>query len=337
MATIYSEHMFSNFEPELGPCADKLGLPRALFRRPDVEYSVDSYFDLLDCGARTGHPDIGFRVGRAMKLGDIGALGHAVQAAPTVGEGLNILSRYLFVLAHGNVVRVHSGQSAAIVSYGHTRLYPGLHQQDVELAMALVANLVRQLGRRDIDPLRVEFAHSSPDHVDELEHFFGCKPVFNCRANRLHYPKSCLALPNPGSDPSLLEALNFFLSERIKVREVEEGLLDKVKHFIAMSLSEGTPDIAAVAKILGMSSRTLQRRLADEDVVFTELVDCIRHKIALDYVSYGDYSLTEVALMLGYSELSAFSRAFRRWEGRSPQQLREQVHERTHQQSPPVI
>jgi AraC-like DNA-binding protein len=329
MATLYSERMFSNFESELGACADKLGIPRALFHRPNVEYAVDSYFDLLDCGARNGHPDIGFRVGRSIKLTDIGVLGHAVQAASTVGEGINILSRYLFVLAHGNVVRVHSGQSAAIVSYGHTRLYPGLHQQDVELAMALAANLVRQLGRHDIDPERVEFAHSSPDHVDELEIFFGCKPVFNCRANRLHYPKSCLALPNPGADPSLLKALDFFLSERIKVRQEEEGLIDKVKHFIAMSLSDGTPYITAVAKILGMSPRTLQRRLAQEELVFTDLVDYVRHKIALEYVTYEDYSLTEVALMLGYSELSAFSRAFRRWEGRSPQQLREQVHENT--------
>lgn len=325
MATIFSEHMFSGFESELGPCADKLGLPRALFHQPDVEYSIDSYFELLDCGARSGYPDIGFRVGRAMKPSGLGALGHAVQAAPTVGDGLNILSRYLFVFAHGNVLRVHSGQTAAIVSYGHTRLYPGLHQQDVELAIALVTGLVRQLGRRDINPLRVELAHSRPDHCDELDQFFGCRPIFDRRANRLHYPKSVLALPNPAADPSLLEALDFFLSERIKVREVEECLLDKVKHFVAMSLSDGTPDIGNVAKILGMSSRTLQRRLSNDNVVFTDLVDSIRHKIALEYVSYGDYSLTEVALMLGYSELSAFSRAFRRWEGRSPQQLRDEV------------
>lgn len=336
MPTIYSEHMFSRFESELGPCADKLGLPRAIFRQPDVEYSIDSYFNLLDCGARSGYPDIGFRVGKAMKLTDLGALGHAVQAAPTVGDGLNILSRYLFVLAHGNVLRVHSGQDAAMISYGHTRLYPGLHQQDVELAIAMLTGLVRQLGRHDINPLRVELMHSQPDHIDDLEEFFRCRPVFECRANRLHYPKSCLALPNPASDPSLLEALEFFLSDRIKVREFEEGLLDKVKHFIAISLSDGTPDISAVAKILGMSSRTLQRRLSDEDAVFTDLVDCTRHKIAVDYVCYGKYSLTEVALMLGYSELSAFSRAFRRWEGRSPQQLREEAQAPNPKQSLPV-
>ena len=178
--------------------------------------------------------------------------------------------------------------------------------------------------------------HSQPDHIDDLEEFFRCRPVFECRANRLHYPKSCLALPNPASDPSLLEALEFFLSDRIKVREFEEGLLDKVKHFIAISLSDGTPDISAVAKILGMSSRTLQRRLSDEDAVFTDLVDCTRHKIAVDYVCYGKYSLTEVALMLGYSELSAFSRAFRRWEGRSPQQLREEAQAPNPKQSLPV-
>lgn len=323
MATIFSERMFSRFEREMGSCADELGIPRAIFHRPDVEYSIDSYFRLLDCTARNGHPDIGFRVGSSMAPSDIGALGHAVGAAATVGQGLNLLSRYLFVLAHGNIVRIDSGQNIALVSWAYTELHQGLHQQDTELAICYLAGCVYQLSGRTVKPVQVEFAHPRPGHAPEMEAFFGCPVLFKRRVNRLRYPKSCLSKANPDSDPSLLEALDFYLSQRIKSREVEDDLLDKVKHFISISLGDGSPDVGRIAGILGMSSRTLQRRLAKEGVVFSDLVDTVRHDIAKEYVSHSEYSLTEIALMLGYSELSAFSRACRRWTGSNPQEMRD--------------
>jgi AraC-like DNA-binding protein len=85
----------------------------------------------------------------------------------------------------------------------------------------------------------------------------------------------------------------------------------------------GTPDLVKVASQLGMSKRTLQRKLAEKDIVFSDLVESISRTIAMDYVQHTDYSLTDVALMLGYAELSSFSRAFKRWSGVSPQQARE--------------
>lgn len=324
MASIFSERMFAGFEPEMGASADALGLSRELFRRTDYEYSLENYFALLDHVAAQGCPDIGFKVGSRLALTDIGALGHAVQAAPTVGHGLDLIARYFFVLAHGNIMRVHAGLDVALLSYEHTQLYQGLHIQDVEMAMSYLKNVVAVLSDRQLDsPLAVEFTHARPLYAGQLETFFGCRLSFNRRANRLHYPKSVLVVKNPRADPSLLTALEFYLAQRIKARESENDLLAEVRHFISISLSDGGAEIGAVAHSLGMGERTLQRRLAAVGAVFSDLLEEVRRATGIEYVSYSNLSFTEIAPMLGYSESSAFSRAFRRWTGCSPQQFRD--------------
>ncbi len=323
MASIFSERLFARFEPELGPSADALGISRDLFHRHDFEYSIDDYFRLLDHAAEHGIPHIGLAVGASVTMADLGPLGYAAGASPTVGHAFALLARYLSVFAHANVVRLHTGNEVAVLSYSHTERYPGLHQQDVELAVGFLRKMVVSLAGEGADPIRVDFAHPRPAYSRRLEDYFGCRAHFDAGDNRLHYRRTTLDLENPESDPSLLEALEFYLAARLKERRIEDDLLEKVKHFISISLGSSGPAIGAVAEILGMSQRTLQRRLADVDVVFSDLVDEVRRTAALDYVRFTDVHLTEIALLLGYSELSAFSRAFRRWTDQSPQQVRE--------------
>ncbi len=324
MATIFSERLFGRFEQEMGPSADALGISRDIFVQPDVELTLQQYFSLLDHVASHGTPDIGFRIGSSLAVTDIGPLGHAVQAAPSVGEALQLLATYLFVIAHGNVISLHTGNDVVLVTWGYTPLYEGIHQQDVEIASATIRNIVYQLSENSVTPVAVEFTHSRPAHAKELEAFYRCEINFGCRTNRLHYPRACLDLPNRLSDPSLLNALRYYLAERLKSRRIEDDLLQKVRHFITVSLSSGKADISSVAELLGMGRRTLQRRLASDGVVFSELADDIRREHAIEYVRHSEVSLAEVALMLGYSEQSAFTRAYRRWTGTSPKQARDE-------------
>ena len=102
----------------------------------------------------------------------------------------------------------------------------------------------------------------------------------------------------------------------------EDDLVTKVGNAIAKSLSNGVPSIDEVAAALFMTKRTLQRRLADEGVLYNEYADEIRRKLAVQYVKNTKMPLTEVAFLLGYSHVSAFSRAFRRWMGQSPNDFR---------------
>lgn len=317
-ATIYSEGMFREFEPQLGPCADRLGIPRALFRRPDVELTIEKYHRLLDCAARSGHPAIGHSIGASMPAAALGPLGHAMAASATVRQMLSVASKYLYVFAHANVLRLDVGQDRFAVVYDVTDPNVALHQQDVELALACVARQVRELSGRGTGPRLVEFGHARPAYARELARYYGCEVQFDRGGNRLHYDRPVLDLSVTGSDPSLLGALEFFLAERLKTRSEDADLAKKVTHLIATSLSGGAPDIESVAATLGVSTRTLQRRLREQGLAFNDMVETVRRDIARQYVQQGEFSLTDVALLLGYSELSGFSRAFRRWTGKSP-------------------
>lgn len=322
VATIYSERMFRRFETDLGPCADKLRIPRAIFREPDFELSIDKYYRLLDCASRTTNPRIGLTIGSGMEAGDLGPLGHAAAASADVRQMLGVLSRYLYVFAHSNVLRIDVGPRLFAVAYDVTDSNIAMHQQDVELALAYAVRQIRALTGTEASPRIVEFAHAQPAYAKDLRKFFGGEMQFGRGGNRLHYSRNVLDLPIHSSDPSLLHALEIFLSERLKVRSEDADLGKKVVHLISTSLSSGMPEIGRIAATLGLSGRTLQRHLQDESLVFSEMVESVRRDIAEQYVQRSDFSLTDIALMLGYSELSAFSRAFRRWTGSSLQQAR---------------
>ncbi len=284
MATIFSERLFTRFESELGPCADELGIPRTIFHRQDVEFSIEKYYQLLECTARRSHPDIGMTIGCAIDLRDLGPLGHAAAATATFGDALALLSQYLYVFAHTNIVRVDASTEWAIVRYHLADPWTTMHRQDIELATCFVASMARQLTGQHVSPLLVEFEHPSPRYSSKLSAHFGCEIRYETSGNRLHYRRSVMERPVLSSDPSLLEALRF---------------------------------------VLGVGRRTLQRRLADADLSFTDMIDDVRRSIAGDYVTSGQYSLTDIAQMLGYSELSSFSRAYRRWTGSSPTEGRD--------------
>ncbi|MGI9326734.1 MAG: AraC family transcriptional regulator ligand-binding domain-containing protein [Pseudomonadales bacterium] len=322
-STIYSERMFNKFEQDLGPCADELGIPRAIFRKADVEFPIEKYYRMLECAARKSNPCIGFTMGTTLEMRDLGALGHAAAAAPNVGHALNLLAQYLYVFAQANVLRVDIGQEAFVIDYHLTDALPAIHQQDVELAMSMIAGVIRELSGQEICPLVAEFEHPKPPYSRQLQQHFHCQMQFNRSSNRLHYRKHVLDLPVGSCDARLLEALDFYLADRLKLRSEDDDLVAKVNHLIATTLNSGPPEIETIASTLGVSRRTLQRRLSDANLIFSDMVEAVRKNIANEYVEHSDYSLTDIALMLGYSELSSFSRAFRRWTGKSPQEVRE--------------
>ena len=321
MSTIYSERMLSLWKAELGPHADRLGIPRAIFERHDIEYPLEKYYRLLE-SASADITNIGMRIGMAMRPGDLGALGHAMAASANLDRALSLLAKYLYVFAHNNKVRLDVGQERAIIFYQLNDGFVDLHRQDMDLSTCFLASTVRNLSGHGIDPVLVELEHSRPAYAGELEAHFRCKLRFGASYNRLHYRKQVLDFPCTSADPGLCEALTFYLDARLRLRDEEEPLAGRVYHLVAAALRDGATDIACVGSMLGMSRRTLQRRLAAEGLVFSDMVCDVRRGIADEYMLRSDYSLTDIALVLGYSDLSAFSRAYRRWTGYSPQEVR---------------
>ena len=315
--------MFQKFEDQFRPFISELNIPETIFTRRDVEISDVKYIELLETVARERNPYIGLEMGEGLATEDLGVMGHAVSATSDIGEALKIFSNYVYVFSQSNVIRLDIGEDKAVFTYRVKILKPDLCRQDAEFALAYTTNFIRSLSRKGFRPDLIEFEHTPLASSTRHRNQFGCEVGFEKRANRIHFNKSVLEYPVCSSEPGLLEALRFYLDDRMKVRSEDDDLLSKVRHLISISLGDDGPDNKKIASTLGMSSRTLQRKLASQNIAFSDLVDSIRSSVAMEYVRHSDYSLTDVALMLGYSELSSFSRAFKRWTGNNPQQIRE--------------
>ena len=323
MPTILSEGFFARFEDTFRPFVAELGISDAVFTHQDVEVATTKYAELLETVAREVDPHIGLEMGENLTAQDMGVVGHAISAAPDIGTMLRLMVTYLSVFSQSNIMRLDIGEKRAALTYKATILSPEQIRQDAECSLAYFVSLIRRLSGSEIKPQLVEFVHSRPKSVVRHQQVFGCEVVFNRKSNLLHLDKEVLGLPVLSSDPGLLTALCFYLDDKIKVRSESEDFIAKIRHLISSSLVNGVPDQKRIADQLGMSARTLQRRLHDKQVVFADLVDDIRYTVAQDYVAHSEFSLTDVSMMLGYNELSSFSRAFKRWSGVSPHQLRE--------------
>ncbi len=323
MATIYSEKLFRKFEQQFRPFIEALDIPEVVFTREDVEVSDVKYIELLETVASNVNPYIGLDIGESLTATDLGVLGHALAATDNIGDAFKVLTHYIFVFAQGNTIRLDYAGNKVICTYTLNIFPPNQQRQDAEFSLAYFIHLIRDLSKREFHPDLIEFAHSPLADVKRHRTLFGCEVMFERRSNRIHFDKKILDYPVVSADRGLLKALKFYLDSRLHARSDDRDILAKTRHLISSSLGDGAPDLNIIASHLGLSGRSLQRRLSEKDIVFSDLVDSVRRFIAVDYVLHTDVSLTDVALILGYGELSSFSRAFKRWTAKSPQHARE--------------
>lgn len=323
MATIYSERLFAKHKNEFLPFLGEVGLPEAIFNQPDIELPKKKYAELLELVGRKSNSSIGLTMGCNVEATDVGVWGHAMAAARDVAQMLDVMTRYLYVYAQSNNFRVDTATDRVVISYQSTIPKPASRQQDVEFALSGVLAFLRKLTGFNIIPVYLDFEHQRPAYSRLHSQFFKCKVRFEKRGNRIHLNKNVLDFPILSADQSLFRALKTNLASQLIVRSDEDDLVTKVNHLISVTLGEKGPDIKEIAGTLGMSHRTLQRKLADQGCVFGDMADSIRKTIAMEYVEHSNYSLTDIALMVGYSELSSLSRSFKRWVGKTPQQVRD--------------
>ena len=322
MSTIFSEKLFARFQAAFRPHLAAVGLDESIFTVPDKEIPIDKYMRLLELVAERDDPCIGLRMGQEVEPADLGVLGHAMLAARDVEQMLETLSVFIYVFAQDNAIRLDLSRDRAVVSYHPLAQDVSEYQRDVEFAVCGIAKCISTVVGRTIRPKHVEFEHRRPKYGKAYTAAFGCPIQFERGGNRLHYERSTMQLPVASHDPRLYEALHFYLVDKLKSRRQDDDLIRKLKHLVTTSLHAGLPELADVARKLGLSERTLQRRLAEQGIVFNDLVDGTRKTIALEYLRDTSYRLIDIAQIVGYSEASSFTRACRRWTDMSPTQLR---------------
>ncbi|AOZ91211.1 AraC family transcriptional regulator [Paenibacillus crassostreae] len=194
-------------------------------------------------------------------------------------------------------------------------------QSGPPLLVGITLAILLELGRRGTgQPLTarlVEFAHSMGD-VQALESYFGCRIRVGAECNRLTLHRKDLDRPFVSYNEELLEILTPVLDQSLDEQQLSRSNTEMVKWIMKRSLTGGRPDIEAIAKEMGMSDRTLQRRLTDENTNFKQLLAQARHEQAREYLADPSLDIKEVAFLIGYEDQNSFYRAFRQWEGDTP-------------------
>jgi AraC-like DNA-binding protein len=166
------------------------------------------------------------------------------------------------------------------------------------------------------------FAHSQPADIHDHLAFFRAPVRFSTGMNGLFFPATLLNEPCVRNDPSLLTVLERYAAALLDRTPRGSGLAERVRATLLQEIREGEPKASNVANRLKMSVRTLNRLLGNEGTTFRELLDHLRNELAVRHLREDTLAIAEIAFLLGFSELSAFYRAFHRWTGQSPAEFR---------------
>ncbi|MDE1171919.1 MAG: AraC family transcriptional regulator [Verrucomicrobium sp.] len=238
------------------------------------------------------------------------------QHARDFRDALQRFARYK-LLSCGEEMRLEEKEGEGRFSFD----YPGFSGAHPPLLVDIVFAAILELGRRGtarrLAPLRVELARPKASGGHHEAHF-GCPVRWSARRDLLVFRRGDLDLPFATYNAELLALLSPSLEEEVARRRKSRTLSEKVKWVVSRSLEKGTLDIADIAREIGLGSRTLQRRIAEEGTTFRRLVDETRRELARRYLEQSSLALGETALLLGYEDPNSFFRAFQRWEGRTP-------------------
>lgn len=231
-------------------------------------------------------------------------------------DALNRMARYKQLCPPESLRIIEDGENCTIELE-----WLDTEQSGPPLLVGITLACLLELGRRGTgQPLTaqlVEFTHSMGD-VQALESYFGCRIRVGAECNRLTLHRKDLDRPFVSYNEELLEILTPVLDQSLDEQQLSRSNTERVKWIMKRSLTGGRPDIQAVSKEMGMSDRTLQRRLTDENTNFKQLLAQARHEQAREYLADPSLDIKEVAFLIGYEDQNSFYRAFRLWEGDTP-------------------
>ena len=283
---------------------------------------ADNFFELHEMLDQTLGPGFSVRVGQQMKMEDYGVLGLSWKTCSKAGEIFERCERYFKLLSNTYVFKIEKEGEIAKVHLFRDAYRRGVALSN-EATFSATVIVLKAITETDIAPLSISFKHGAPQDLKSYRAAFGCPVLFNQTHNALVYRTTDLETRTAKADISI----NKFLVERVE--EETKGITigsnkiaADVEALIKDALPSGIPSIILIGKHMGMSSRTLTRRLSEAGITFRALVRQTQEKISKDLLQNSPYSISEIAFQTGFSEQSAFSRAFKRWAGKSPLEYR---------------
>ncbi|MDP2227002.1 MAG: AraC family transcriptional regulator ligand-binding domain-containing protein [Moraxellaceae bacterium] len=265
-------------------------------------------------------PGVGLDVARHITPAALGTLGHLVLTAATYGDALLYLHRFHRLSYDGNppVVSLY-GDSVTIawnVEFGQNGALLDI------VGLGVFVTISAQLAGPEWQPREISLVRASPEELAYYRAFFSCPVNVGAGRPSVRFGFECMQLPVVGSEPSRRAALEAQALAELAALPPQDDLMAQLQQALRDGVRNGNHSAGVVARQLNLSLRSLQRRLAERGVVLSDVLDGVRAEMACEYLADPERSLSETALQLGFSEQSAFNRAFRRWFGMTPSEFR---------------
>jgi AraC-like DNA-binding protein len=298
------------------------GVNPILLSDPEARLSHTAAIRLWEAAGRiTNDPDLGLHVAGAIRPGQFGALEYALRTSANLREAFTRLAAYHRILHDAAQVSFEIDRECTIVS--HRLPLPGGAPRPVsEFILAAWLVTARQATGVEIAPIEVRFPHAEPANVCEHRRVFGCPLKFEQRRSELVLSRKLLDLALLKADPVLQQIVEAQVLALLRKLPKAEATTDAVRRFLAEELSNGQPKLAQLALRLRMSTRTLHRRLEQEGTSFRRVLNEVRRELAVRHLVERRLVIGEIAFLLGFSEVSAFHRAFKQWTGHAPHAYR---------------
>lgn len=300
----------------------RAGLSLAELQDPDARVLLEDALRLSAVAAADVRDEaFGLHLAELYRPGVFGLLDYLAHSSLTLREALVHLCRYNRLLQDAAETLLEIDDERAIVwqrVLGGISFPPAL----AENAMANLVVIGRALTGNALVPLEVHFTHPSPPYAAEHERIFQTKVTFDSSRDAVVLSADQLALPLANADAGLCSILERHACSLLEGLPPVASFSSRVRGIVASELKNGFVTAERMASRLDMSTRTLQRRLEDEDTTFEDLVDELRRALTKRYLDDPAMSIEQIALLVGYSEASAFRRAFRRWFGTSATRYR---------------
>jgi AraC-like DNA-binding protein len=296
-----------NLRPELVRWSTQENVPVEVWRRMLAE----------GLALTPDRPAPELEVGACVTPRHVGVLGYLVLATDTLGEAMLAYQRYETLLYGTSLVQLEMMENEAEIRWPPSDNELG-QQADGAAIAALVTFLRRQIDQPP-PPSAVSVLYEvSSESAVAYEAFFGCPVTWNDSHVRVRFPLPYLSLPMPRRDPTLRRLLDRQARAMLRALPQSSEADQQMQRVVLRMLSDGEPTLARAAAAMHMSPRTLQRRLARHGLSWQQWLDRSREQLAQQYLEDLSLTLADIALLLGFSEQSAFNRAYRRWTGRSP-------------------
>jgi AraC-like DNA-binding protein len=317
---------------DLKPLLKKAGLTKQQIESRDVRLDVRHQIHFLNLVASAVNDELlGFHLAQLVDLREMGWLYFVAASAQTLGEALQRLARYTSTVNEGVSLTYREGPDIRI-SFDYMGVARHSDRHQMEFFIAILIRLCRHLTELRLVPTQARLAHHRDDSLSsEFAALTGSDVEFGATIDEVVFARTTKDLPVVGADRYLHELLVSHCEAALSRRPTKRGSFrTQVENAIVPLLPHGKARADEVSRRLGLGRRTFARRLSSEGLTFSEVLENLRRGLAEQYLVDPGLSISQIAWILGYREISAFAHAFKRWTGKTPGQARVQHHPMLH-------